>query len=106
MYMKDSGLMNKLYEDFLFDVTILENIRDRSIIKESEAIVLTYSHVEGAFSFALVGYSISCVVFLLEFITHRIIKWQIRRLSKFRTKKFLMAKKIEGNKRANHTRVK
>lgn len=68
MLMKDSGLMDKLRSDFIYNVTILEKIRARAINDDHRQIVLTYSHVEGAFSLAIVGLSISCAIFLGELL--------------------------------------
>lgn len=68
MFMKDSGLMNKLHLDFIYNVTILEKIRVHATNEDQRQIVLTYSHVEGAFSLAIVGLSISCAIFLCELL--------------------------------------
>lgn len=66
MYMKDSGIMKKLNDEFIFNVTILEKIRENAMNDIPLQIVLTYSHVEGAFSLAIVGLSISCIIFIGE----------------------------------------
>lgn len=73
IYMKDSGIMNKLYDDFIFNSTILERIHAPDYTDHSLHVVLTYSHVEGAFSFAIVGLAISCSVFLGEIIFHKFV---------------------------------
>lgn len=71
--MTDSGIMNKIYKDFLYNMTILENIRDRDHIHEVSQIVLTLDHLQGAFAALIVGYLLSILVFLIELIVST--KW-------------------------------
>lgn len=58
--------MMKLLDDFLYNATVLDNIRDRSGIKTEEAIVLTTEHLDGAFGILCLGLMLSCVVFFCE----------------------------------------
>lgn len=69
MYLKDSGIMMKLYNNFLFNVTVLEYIRDRNKIQTQDLIVLTTQHLDGAFGVLFLGLTISALVFLLEIMS-------------------------------------
>lgn len=65
-HMIDTGIINKLYKDFLYNVTVLENIRDRTEIPDTMQIVLTLGHLDGAFSAWLLGLFVSSMVFVTE----------------------------------------
>lgn len=67
--MRDSGIIQKLYNDFYYNATVLHYIRNRGgdMFKE-ERIVLTLSHMDGAFTLLLFGYSIGLAVFGVEII--------------------------------------
>lgn len=67
--MKDAGLITKIYDDFLFNMTILDHIRQREGINDKSQIVLTLEHLEGAFAVLIVGLIISFIVFVIEIIT-------------------------------------
>lgn len=73
MHIKDCGIMNRLNNEFIFNATILEKIRAHALVDEQHQIVLTYSHVEGAFSLAIVGLSISCMVFIGEIVVFKCV---------------------------------
>lgn len=68
-FMRDSGIVQKLYNDFYYNATVLHYIRNRGgdMFKE-ERIVLTLSHMDGAFTLLLFGYSIGLAVFGVEII--------------------------------------
>lgn len=74
-HMTDAGIIDKLNKDFLYNVTILENIRDRSKIPESVQIVLTIHHLNGAFTVWLLGLFVSFLAFLGELA----IAWYVRK---------------------------
>lgn len=67
MYMRDAGIIQKLYDDFYFNVTILHHIRDRSSLGETH-IVLTLNHMDGAFALFVLGHLISSIAFVVELI--------------------------------------
>lgn len=69
MFMRDAGIIDKLYKDFQYNATVLHHIRDREIdeLKETQ-IVLTLGHMDGAFTVLLLGLFISIVTFVLEII--------------------------------------
>lgn len=75
--MRDSGIIQKLYNDFYYNATVLHYIRNREgdMFKE-ERIVLTLSHMDGAFILLLFGYSIGLVVFGVEIIINVYTKRQ------------------------------
>lgn len=64
--MVDAGIISKLYNDFLYDVTVLEHIRQHDPDLEESLTVLTLGHMDGAFTVFLLGIIISSVVFLVE----------------------------------------
>lgn len=74
-HMIDAGIIDKLYTDFLYNVTILENIRDRTRIPDTMQIVLTLDHMNGAFSAWIVGMCISFLAFCAELA----VAWYARR---------------------------
>lgn len=74
-HMIDAGIMTKLYADFLFNVTVLENIRDRTRIEDTKQIVLTIHHMNGAFTVLFLGLFISFLVFISELL----FAWNINR---------------------------
>lgn len=87
-HMIDTGIIDKLYKDFLYNVTVLENIRDRTEIPDTLQIVLTLDHLNGAFSAWLLGLFVSFMVFAAELAiawcarSRRAMKWC--RILKFR----------------------
>lgn len=100
-FMKDSGLMDKINKDFIFNMTILNNIHNRAIgdLDEDAQIVLTINHLEGAWAVLIVGLSISALVFLMELIS--VAKWFqlfIRKLRKFWIKLLIFLKLYEIKK--------
>lgn len=68
-FMRDSGIIQKLYNDFHYNVTVLHYIRNRDddMFKE-EQIVLTLNHMDGAFTLLLFGCLIGLVTFGVEII--------------------------------------
>lgn len=66
-YMRDSGVIQKLYNDFHYRVTVLHHIRHRDSRQET-TIVLTLDHMDGAFTLLLLGLFISSVTFAIELI--------------------------------------
>lgn len=64
--MKDTGLITKIYRDFLYNKTILDHIRHREGITDVNQITLTLQHLDGAFAVLIFGLLISFVVFLIE----------------------------------------
>lgn len=66
-FMRDSGIMQKLYSDFLYNVTVLHHIRNREGFVETQ-IVLTLNHMDGAFTLFLLGHLISSIAFVVELI--------------------------------------
>lgn len=68
MYMKDGGIMQKLIDDIYFNMTILHHIRNRDLDEEESQIILTVSHLDGAFTLLIVGEFISLMVFIGEII--------------------------------------
>lgn len=66
-YMRDAGVIQKLYDDFHYNVTMLHHIRTRDARKQS-TIVLTLDHMDGAFSLLILGLLISLVAFVFEII--------------------------------------
>lgn len=73
IHMRDCGIIEKLYKDFYYNVTILHQIRDRNEanieeFKVDDKIVLTLSHLDGAFTVMIFGHLISFLVFIIELI--------------------------------------
>ncbi|KFB50009.1 AGAP011943-PA-like protein [Anopheles sinensis] len=71
----DMGLMEKLWNDFLYNVTILNHIkRNRQLSEEeiraaSPEVVLTLDHLQSAFALYAIGVALCLVIFLLELIS-------------------------------------
>lgn len=82
--MKDAGLMSKIYQDFLYNKTILECIRDREGIADVSQIRLTIQHLQGAFAVVILGLLISFVVFVIEVISNS--QWFIMNCEKVTSK--------------------
>lgn len=77
-FMRDSGIIQKLYNDFYYNATVLQSIirnREGDLFQE-ERIVLTLSHMDGAFTLLLFGCSISFAVFGVEIIIDIYVKRQ------------------------------
>lgn len=66
--MKDSGLVMKIYNDFLHTMNLKEGKRMREQATETQ-VVLTIEHLEGAFAVLILGYLLSGLVFVLELIS-------------------------------------
>lgn len=68
-YMRDSGIIQKLYNDFHYNATVLHYIRNRDddMFKENQ-IVLSLDHMDGAFTLLIFGYFIGSVTFGIEII--------------------------------------
>jgi hypothetical protein len=93
--LRDMGMMDKLFVDFKYNMTILVPIREKisneavttmtfddenGIEDENPEIVLTTEHLEGAFSLLFAGLITSSTVFLLEIVFYsntfkRTMKW-------------------------------
>uniref|UniRef100_A0A182Y9J1 Ionotropic glutamate receptor C-terminal domain-containing protein n=1 Tax=Anopheles stephensi TaxID=30069 RepID=A0A182Y9J1_ANOST len=71
----DMGIMQKLWKDFLYNVTILDRIRqnrnlsEEDIIAASPEVVLTLDHLQSAFALYGIGLCLCVVVFLLELLS-------------------------------------
>uniref|UniRef100_A0A182K458 Protein NDNF n=1 Tax=Anopheles christyi TaxID=43041 RepID=A0A182K458_9DIPT len=71
----DMGIMQKLWNDFLYNVTILDRIRanralsEEDIIAASPEVVLTLDHLQSAFALYGIGLCLCVVVFLLELLS-------------------------------------
>lgn len=69
MFMRDAGIIEKLYDNFNYDMTMLHHIRDREDDENIETqIVLTLGHMDGSFTVLLLGHFISFLIFIVEFI--------------------------------------
>lgn len=107
--MIDSGIIDKLYTDFLYNVTTLENIRDRSKIVSVSQIVLTMNHLSGAFSAWLLGLVVSFSVLLAELT----IAWYGRkqrakklwRILRFRYRRVIDMKNGKKKRKVNRNRI-
>lgn len=66
--MVDAGIIEKLYEDFRYNATYLEQIRSYSKDAVEEVIVLRMKHMDGAFAILLVGSAIGVICFLMEIV--------------------------------------
>lgn len=68
-WMRDSGVIQKLYNDFYYNATVLHYIRNRDgDMFNEEQIVLTLNHMDGAFTLLILGYFIGLVTFGVELI--------------------------------------
>lgn len=67
--MKDAGLISKFYNDFVYNVTYLEKIRQRHYDDSNAHVPLSMEHLQGAFAVLFVGWTISTFVFILEIIS-------------------------------------
>lgn len=69
MFMRDAGIIEKLYDNFYYNMTMLHHIRDRLDDEDIESqIVLTLGHMDGAFTVLLLGLFLCFVIFIVEFI--------------------------------------
>lgn len=66
--MKDSGLIMKIYNDFLHTMNLKEGMRMRELATETQ-VVLTVEHLEGAFAILILGYLLSGLLLVLELIS-------------------------------------
>lgn len=99
--LRDAGLMNKMFIDFNYNMTILTPIREKQHhlkeqddgnvedlniddghinVEDDPEIVLTTEHLEGAFTLLFVGLAVSSAVFILEMIFHskfvrNVLRW-------------------------------
>lgn len=64
--MVDAGIIKKLFDDFRYNVTYLEEIRLHSQRVEDSLIVLKLKHLDGAFAVLLIGLAISMICFVIE----------------------------------------
>lgn len=100
-YMVDTGIISKLHGDFIYDVTILDHIRKHEIQSDEDSqIVLTLSHMDGAFTILLLGVSLSFVTFIGELC----INWYMTRRKPKRLWKLLgknLRKAIISQKKSN-----
>lgn len=98
--MIDTGIIHKLYQDFLYDVTILENIRDRTHIPDVNKVVLTLDHMSGAFIVWLLGMCMSFLAFggehmIAWYRRHRRAK-KLWRALRFRHRRVIDWKNVTG----------
>lgn len=85
-YMVDAGIISKLHKDFIYDVTVLDHIRKHEIQSDEDSqIVLTLSHMDGAFTILLLGAALSFVIFIGELC----INWYLMRQNPKRLWKIL-----------------
>lgn len=70
MFMRDAGIIEKLYDNFYYNMTTLHRIQDLVNGKgiEETNIVLTIYHLDGAFTLLILGLLISFVAFVVELI--------------------------------------
>lgn len=70
MFMRDAGIIDKLYDNFYYNMTTLHRIQDLVNGKgiEQTNIVLTIDHLDGAFTLLILGLLISFVAFVVELI--------------------------------------
>ncbi|CAO1435968.1 unnamed protein product [Diamesa serratosioi] len=96
--LRSMGMMSKLFNDFKYNMTILQSIRelkksqDKGITEESNEIVLTVEHLDGAFTVYILGLFISSIVFLLEVLVRsksfiKIKQWILSRVTTKRNMK-------------------
>ena len=96
--LRDMGMMSKLFIDFKYNMTILQSIRnlkrsqDEEEPEESNEIVLTIEHLDGAFTIFFLGLSISGIVFLFEILVRsrpfiKIKQWILSRITTKRSMK-------------------
>ncbi|XP_053678492.1 uncharacterized protein LOC128728865 [Anopheles nili] len=80
----DMGIVEKLWKDFLYNVTILDRIRlnravsEQDILAASPEVVLTIDHLQSAFTLYGIGLCLCVVAFLLELLSQ--VRW-IRRIA-------------------------
>uniref|UniRef100_A0A182PMW1 Ionotropic glutamate receptor C-terminal domain-containing protein n=1 Tax=Anopheles epiroticus TaxID=199890 RepID=A0A182PMW1_9DIPT len=80
----DMGIMQKLWNDFLYNVTILDWIRanralsEEDIIAASPEVVLTLDHLQSAFALYGIGICLCVIVFLLELMSKTRWVWKMR----------------------------
>uniref|UniRef100_A0A8W9BMM3 Ionotropic glutamate receptor C-terminal domain-containing protein n=1 Tax=Phlebotomus papatasi TaxID=29031 RepID=A0A8W9BMM3_PHLPP len=67
--LKDNGITFKLYNDFMYNITILARMRTTN--NEEIDTVLTVKHLQGPFIILLYGYILSIIVFCGELVRHR-----------------------------------
>lgn len=90
--LRDMGLMSKMFVDFNYNMTILQSIRklrrsqELDEPEESNEIVLTIEHLDGAFTVFFLGLFISGIVFLLEVLVRsrpfiKIKQWFLSRIT-------------------------
>ncbi|XP_035788893.1 uncharacterized protein LOC118465092 [Anopheles albimanus] len=71
----DMGIMEKLWKDFLFNVTILEHIKrnrqlsEEDILAASPEVVLTLDHLQSAFVLYAIGLVFCVVAFVAEWLS-------------------------------------
>ena len=96
--LRDMGMMSKLFIDFKYNMTILQSIRnlkrsqDEEEPEQSNEIVLTIEHLDGAFTIFFLGLSISGIVFLFEILVRsrpfiKIKQWILSRITTKRSMK-------------------
>lgn len=69
-HMIDAGIIQKLHDDFVYDVTVLENIRNHHKIPELSQTVLTIDHMSGAFTVLFLGIFVSFLILVGEIAIH------------------------------------
>lgn len=68
--MKDAGLIEKIYTDFVDMMDVKESVREaRRNHGETGRKVLTVNHLQGAFAVLIIGHLLACCVFVLELIS-------------------------------------
>lgn len=72
--MIDGGLITKIYNDFIYNVTVLHHIREHETSGEKGPTALAVDHLDGAFTILLLGLAVSAVVFFIELF----IDWYVR----------------------------
>lgn len=96
--LRDMGMMSKLFIDFKYNMTILQSIRnlkrsqDEEEPEQSNEIVLTIEHLNGAFTIFFLGLSISGIVFIFEILVRsrpfiKIKQWILSRITTKRSMK-------------------
>lgn len=108
--MRDSGVIQKLYNDFHYNATTLHHIRDKDGREEDGLTVLTLGHLDGAFTVLILGLLVSAVTFVVEIIVgtykkrHRTRKmWKLLRRS---LRQVSMMRSVKKNRPRNVTDIK
>lgn len=109
MHMRDTGIIEKLYSDFYYNVTVLHYIRYRDGIEVDSVQVLTLGHMDGAFTVLILGLSISSLAFGVEIFVGTYSRrkrakrlWKLLRNS---WRKVSIMRSMQSNGKRNATKI-